>query len=113
MGRIDAIIPDELENKVRLEVVKRFGGKKGDLQKAVMEALEMWVNNPIIEALKATAMNGAINPNERRIAAEALSEVGYPAIGALNEVANYTRLLPDEREKAVTYIQKILKAQKL
>lgn len=113
MGRIDATIPEELESKLRIEVVKRLGGKKGDLQKAVEQAIELWINNPTIEGLKTTAMNGNLLPNERTRATDALSEVGYPAIGALNEIANHTRLLPNEREKATIYIQKILKEQKL
>jgi hypothetical protein len=113
MGRIDAVIPEELESKLRMEVVKRLGGKKGDLQRAIEQAIELWINNPIIEGLKATAMNGRLLPNERQRATDALGEVGYPAIGALNEIANYDRLLPNEREKATMIIQKILKEQKL
>ena len=113
MGRIDATITDELETQLRMEIVKRFGGKKGDLQRAVQEALEMWIKNPIIEGLKTTAMNGGLLPSERERATDALNEIGYPAIPALNEIANYTRLLPSEREKATIYIQRILKEQKL
>jgi hypothetical protein len=113
MGRIDAIIPGELESKLRMEVVKRLGGKKGDLQRAIEQAIELWINSPIIEGLKTTAMNGRLSPDERRRATDALGEVGYPSIGALNEIANYSRLLPDEREKATAIIQRILKEQKL
>jgi len=36
-------IPDELEKKLRLKVIKRFGGKKGDLSRAVKEAVKEWV----------------------------------------------------------------------
>ena len=43
MGRIDAIIPDELESKFKIKIIQKFGGKKGDLQKAVGEAIELWV----------------------------------------------------------------------
>jgi hypothetical protein len=113
MGRIDAIIPEELESKLRMEVVKRFGGKKGDLQRAIEQAIELWINNPIIEGLKATAMNGRLSPDERTRATDALGELGYPSIGSLNEIANYARLLPNEREKATMIIQKILKEHKL
>ncbi len=112
MGRIDAIIPEELESKLRMEVVKRFGGKKGDLQRAIEQAIELWINNPIIEGLQATAMNGDLLPSERTKATEALNEIGYPAIPALNRIANHTRLLPSEREKATMFIQQILKEQK-
>ena len=44
MGRIGVDLPDELEKKLRLKTIERFGGRKGDLSKAVEEAVETWVN---------------------------------------------------------------------
>ena len=43
MGKISAIVPDELEEKVRQKAIKKFGLKKGYLSNAVFEALEAWV----------------------------------------------------------------------
>lgn len=43
MGRICVEIPGELEKQLRLKTVERLGGKKGDLSKAVEEAVSMWV----------------------------------------------------------------------
>ncbi|MBN1683569.1 hypothetical protein JW865_08475 [Candidatus Bathyarchaeota archaeon] len=43
MGRISVLITDELEKKLRFKTIERFGGKKGDLSKAVEEAVEKWV----------------------------------------------------------------------
>ncbi len=43
MGRISVELPDELEKKLRLKTIERFGGKKGDLSKAVVEAINKWV----------------------------------------------------------------------
>jgi hypothetical protein len=43
MGRISVDISDEFEKKLRLKTIERFGGRKGDLSKAVAEALETWV----------------------------------------------------------------------
>ena len=43
MGRICVDISDELEKKLRLKTVERFGGRKGDLSRAVEEAVETWV----------------------------------------------------------------------
>jgi hypothetical protein len=45
LGRINVDISDELEKQLRLTTVKQFGGKKGDLSKAVQEALKTWINN--------------------------------------------------------------------
>ena len=43
MGRISVDITNELEKKLRLKTVERFSGKKGDLSKAVEEAVRTWV----------------------------------------------------------------------
>jgi hypothetical protein len=44
MGRITAIIPDELEKQLRLGALEVYGGKKGDLSRAVQEAIKIWVS---------------------------------------------------------------------
>ena len=43
MGRVSVELSDELEKKLRIKTIERFGGKKGDLSKAVAEAVKMWV----------------------------------------------------------------------
>jgi len=43
MGRICVDIPNDLERKLRLKVIERFGGKKGDLSRAVEEAIREWI----------------------------------------------------------------------
>ena len=43
MGRISVDLPDELEKKLRMKTVERFGGKKGDLSRAVEDAIKIWV----------------------------------------------------------------------
>jgi hypothetical protein len=44
LGRIHIDISDELEKQLRLKTVERFGGKKGDLSKAVQEAAKTWID---------------------------------------------------------------------
>ena len=44
MGRINVDIPDELEKQLRLKTVERFDGRKGDLSRAVQEAVKTWIN---------------------------------------------------------------------
>jgi len=44
MGRINVDISDELEKQLRLKTVERFGGKKGDLSRAVQEAVKTWLD---------------------------------------------------------------------
>jgi len=43
MGRISVDLPDELEKQLRIKTVERFGGKKGDLSRAVEEAIKKWI----------------------------------------------------------------------
>ncbi len=43
MGRISVELSDDLEKKLRFKTIERFGGKKGDLSRAVEEAVKTWV----------------------------------------------------------------------
>jgi hypothetical protein len=42
LGRLYIVISDAVERRLRLEAVKRFGGKKGALSGSVEEALKDW-----------------------------------------------------------------------
>ena len=43
MGRLDVVIPDDLEEEFRAEVGRQFGMKKGNLSKAIEEAIRNWL----------------------------------------------------------------------
>lgn len=43
MGRIDVILPDDLEHKLRMEVGKRMGAKRGALTDALIQAVDAWI----------------------------------------------------------------------
>jgi hypothetical protein len=43
MSRISVYISDELEKKLRFKAIERFSGRKGDLSRAVEEAVKTWV----------------------------------------------------------------------
>jgi hypothetical protein len=43
MGRINVELSDELEKKLRFKTIEMFGGKKGDLSRAIEEAVNKWV----------------------------------------------------------------------
>ena len=43
MGRMDIIVPDDLEKRFRAEVFKRLGMKRGNITQAVQEAIENWI----------------------------------------------------------------------
>ncbi|MGD0424092.1 MAG: hypothetical protein ABSA92_11630 [Candidatus Bathyarchaeia archaeon] len=43
MGRLDVDVEDKLEQRLRMAVLKKYGGRKGDLKKAVVDAIEKWL----------------------------------------------------------------------
>ena len=43
MGRISVVIPDELEKELRIKTIEVYGGRKGDLTRAVEKAVQIWV----------------------------------------------------------------------
>jgi hypothetical protein len=43
MGRISVALSDELEKRLRFKTIERFGGRKGDLTRAVEEAVKTWI----------------------------------------------------------------------
>lgn len=43
MGRICVELSDHLEKQLRFKTIDKFGGKKGDLTRAVEEAVKTWV----------------------------------------------------------------------
>ena len=43
MGRISVELSDELEKQLRFKTIERFGGKKGDLTRAVEDAVKTWI----------------------------------------------------------------------
>ena len=45
VGRIDVILPDELEKKFRNKVFKKFGMKRGNITAAISEAIKQWIEN--------------------------------------------------------------------
>jgi hypothetical protein len=45
MGRISVLLCDDLEKALRFTTIKGYGGRKGDLTRAVVAAITTWVAN--------------------------------------------------------------------
>ena len=43
MGKMSLILPDKLEKQFREAVFKRYGMKRGNLTKAIEEAIRDWI----------------------------------------------------------------------
>lgn len=52
MGRINAVIPDDLERKLRAKAAEKFMGKKGALGLAVAEAVKFWLEQGEVSGKK-------------------------------------------------------------
>ena len=112
MGRIDVVLPDPLENQLRVEIAKRYGGKKGDLGRAVEAAIRLWIGKPVVERLKRVAQNPALNSADRRMAIEALAEMGEAAVEPLLEIANAPQFSSQERHLALEKVKRLLAESK-
>lgn len=47
MGRLNVSVKDDLESRFRENVFKRKGMKKGNLTKAIEEAMLLWIEVPL------------------------------------------------------------------
>jgi metal-responsive CopG/Arc/MetJ family transcriptional regulator len=52
MGRIDINLPDELENKLRMEAGRRLGARRGSLTDAIVDAIETWLDEDEVKEHK-------------------------------------------------------------
>lgn len=111
MGRIDAIIGDELESQFRVEIAKRLGGKKGDLQIAVEEAVKLWIANDVIKELEETATSLGSTPLTRDKAIETMKGLGRVALSALARISHHVNSTPMSKDKALEKIDEILKSR--
>ncbi len=47
LARIDIILPDELEHKLRMEAGRRLGAKRGAFTEAITEAIALWLQDEV------------------------------------------------------------------
>ncbi|MBI3841727.1 MAG: hypothetical protein HY295_01045 [Thaumarchaeota archaeon] len=52
MGRIDIILPDDLEDKLKMEAGKRLGAKRGAFTEAIKDAIGLWLDPKTIEIME-------------------------------------------------------------
>ncbi|MBN1941041.1 MAG: hypothetical protein JW772_02560 [Candidatus Diapherotrites archaeon] len=46
MGRMQIVIPDNLEDKLRKKASAEYGLKKGSISRAIQTAIEKWLKTP-------------------------------------------------------------------
>ena len=62
MGRIDVILPDELEHKLRMEAGRRLGAKRGAFTEAITDAIALWLQDEV----KATEIRKKAEAEEKK-----------------------------------------------
>jgi alkylation response protein AidB-like acyl-CoA dehydrogenase len=90
MARIDAIIPDALAKRLRVTVAQRFGGKKGDLSRGLLEAIEAWVESDeaakVAKKLAKTVRDPQTPSSVKEHAVAALAKTGAAGLELLAEI---------------------------
>ena len=90
MGRIDAVIPDPLEKRLRVAVAQRFGGKKGDLTRGLVEAIELWTQSDgatkVGKKLSKTVRDPRSPSSVKENAVTALAKLGPGGVELLAEI---------------------------
>ena len=111
MGRIDAVLADDLEKRFRMEVAVRYGAKKGNMLRAISEAIEAWTATDKSRADAKRIAKAVRNPKEstgiKQHAVDLLASMGVAGRDVLTDIG-VDGSVPDAiREQAM----KALKAQ--
>ena len=104
MGRLDAIINDTIEEQFRMEAIKRFGARKGNLSKALEEAMDLWVKKDTLENLKQKIMSPETTFKDKKKIVDTMKSSGISAASYLSECLKNPLLLTDE----ISYITKTI-----
>ena len=104
MGRVDAILDDKLEARFRLEVAKRYGMRKGNIGRAVTEAIEMWSASDESRSIARKAAKSVRNPNDpvgvKHHAVIVLASLGAAGRELLADIASESTVPESIREQA-------------
>jgi hypothetical protein len=52
MGKLNLAISDELENHFREAVFKKYGMRKGNITKAIEDAISDWINKQNLQGIE-------------------------------------------------------------
>lgn len=66
MGRIDIILPDDLEDKLKMEAGRRLGAKRGAFTEAIKDAVGLWLDPKVMEIIEKNT-NIKLSPTTKDI----------------------------------------------
>jgi hypothetical protein len=109
MGRIDAVIPDPLEKRLRVTVAQRFGGKKGDLTRGLAEAIELWTQSDeatkVGKSLSKTVRDPKTPSSVKEHAVGALAKLGPGGVELLAQIGGDQSVPEAIRSQALKAIE--------
>jgi hypothetical protein len=104
MGRIDAVLDNKLEDRFRMEVARRYGAKKGVIQRAISEALEAWTTTDESKAIARktakTIRDKGTSVGVKAHAVTALASMGSVGLELLADIGQDTTVPDVIREQA-------------
>ena len=106
MGRIDVILPDELEHKLRMEVGKRMGAKR-ECTEAIKESIDLWLKQEEVDRLAERAIQKGISISEKNNIINTLFTYHHAAIRPYMKMIESKTILDEERQQIYENIQKI------
>lgn len=111
MGRIDAVLPDDLERRFRMEVALRYGVKKGNMLRAISEAIELWTTTDKSRADARKLGKAVRNPKEssgiKQHAVDVLAAMGAAGRDVLTEISTDSRVPDNVREQALKALKEL------
>lgn len=107
MGRLDASVSDSIEEQFRMEAIKRFGARKGNLSRALEEAMDLWIKKDVLENLRQKASDPHITMQERNNIVDTIKTFGAVATVALSEILKQTTLESAEVEHITKTIKEL------
>lgn len=109
MARIDAVLPDDLDDRFRLEVAKRFGNKKGNMLRAISEAIDKWTATDESRGMAKKFAKGVRNAKDsmgvRQHSLEALAAMGIAGRELLADIGTDSSIPDSLREQALKTIK--------
>ncbi len=97
-------LPDKLEQRFRMEVAKRYGVKKGNMLKAISEAIEAWVSTDESRKLARTLAKPIRDPSAsvsvKQHAVTALASTGVAGRELLADIGADPKIPDSVREQA-------------
>ena len=109
---LQVVLDPGLASRFRMEIVRRFGGKKGDLSKAAAEALQMWIESDPAQKVAAVAKNRKLAYSVRRKALETLGKMGMAAFDCLAGIANDSAMEWSFQREAGGYLDSLVETRK-